>query len=81
MLVTIGNLIVKVEPPPSWLSTNISPPSRCKIEWEIYNPKPVPTPTSLVVKKGEKMWGKSFSGMPSPVSLILISALLYKALS
>ena len=36
--------------------------------WQTKRPRPVPSPTGLVVKKGSKMRASTASGMPGPVS-------------
>ena len=35
-------------------------------------PRPVPSPTDLVVKNGSKIWGKTSTGMPQPLSITSI---------
>src|SRR5664279_6436449 len=46
----------------------MTPPWRSMIRLAIESPRPVPTPTGLVVKKGSKTLGRSVSLTPVPVS-------------
>ena len=50
-----GNKMMKVVPTPNWLLTTISPWCSFTVVCTVANPKPVPLPTSLVVKKGSKI--------------------------
>ena len=63
-----GNSMVKVVPTPSSLSTVIVPPCSLTMPKLMAKPRPVPCPTSLVVKKGSKIRPRSSSRMPWPVS-------------
>ena len=49
------------------------PPWRRTISWEIERPRPVPSPTGLVVKKGSKMRSMCSGAMPRPLSATAIS--------
>ena len=42
--------------------------------WQIESPRPVPTPTALVVKKGSKMRATTLAGIPAPVSRTVTTA-------
>ena len=64
-----GNRTRKVAPLPNWVSTVISPPSARTIPCEMGNPRPVPTPRGLVVKKESKILGSSSGAIPGPLSL------------
>ena len=55
-------------PSPGALSTSIRPPWSWTMPWVMLRPKPVPSPTALVVKNGSKICGKISSGMPQPLS-------------
>ena len=53
-------------PPPGSLSTRMKPPWLLTMASEVDRPRPVPLPTSLVVKKGSKMRSRISGGMPVP---------------
>ena len=57
-------------PSPSVLRHSIVPPSFVISPKLSDSPSPVPTPGSLVVKNGSKIFSRSSAGMPLPVSRI-----------
>src|SRR5207249_1161837 len=57
-----------VAPSPGGLTTEIVPPCSCMIPYVMDRPRPVPLPTSLVVKNGSKIRRPSPGGIPFPVS-------------
>src|SRR5205823_14461441 len=64
-----GRLMRNVAPSPGGLATEIVPPCSLMIPYVMDRPRPVPFPTSLVVKNGSKIRGSSPGGIPSPVSV------------
>ena len=60
--------MTKVVPCPGVLSTVIAPPCSVMMPCTTARPKPVPSPTSLVVKNGSKMRSRTSGAMPCPVS-------------
>ncbi len=59
---------MKVVPRPGSLVTATSPPD-CLANPNTWDrPRPVPLPTSLVVKNGSKMRATTSAGMPAPMS-------------
>ena len=68
-----GITIRNVVPVPTWLSTMMRPPCRSTMPWTIDRPRPDPSPTSLVVKNGSKIFGITSGGMPGPSSATVIS--------
>jgi hypothetical protein len=69
-----GSATRNVDPLPTRLSTEISPPSDVTIAWAMESPRPDPCPTSLVVKNGSKIRLRVSGGMPGPVSRISATA-------
>src|SRR4029077_11202438 len=63
-----GSQRVKVVPFPTSLSTRILPPWRSTMPKLTDRPRPVPSPSLLVEKKGSKILGRTVGGMPDPVS-------------
>src|SRR4029450_6314254 len=63
-----GMLISTVAPAPGVLSTSMRPPCAVTTWWLIASPRPVPRPTSFVVKNGSKMWSRTSGTMPGPSS-------------
>ena len=61
--------MVKVEPAGGVLVTLISPPDCLAKPSAWLRPRPVPLPTSLVVKNGSKMASSMSAGIPDPVSV------------
>jgi hypothetical protein len=61
--------MLKVVPAPSSLLMEMFPPLSFTIPYTTDSPRPVPLPTSLVVKKGSKIFAFTSSVMPVPVSL------------
>jgi hypothetical protein len=57
-------------PRPTSLATVIVPPKPVTMRWQIDSPRPVPTPTGLVVKNGVNSRARTSGGMPVPVSAI-----------
>src|SRR6266478_5202255 len=53
-------------PRPGSLSTSIQPPWSVTMPCATESPRPVPSPTSLVVKNGSKMCGRASALMPRP---------------
>src|SRR5207237_6267664 len=64
-----GSWMRKVAPSPGGLTTEIVPPCSLMIPYVMDRPRPVPLPTSLVVKNGSKIRGSSPGGIPAPVSV------------
>src|ERR1700733_5263138 len=60
--------MVNVEPWPKTLVTLISPPDCLAKPNAWLRPKPVPLPTSLVVKKGSKIASSLSAAIPDPLS-------------
>ena len=65
--------MVKVAPWPSVLATAMSPPDCFAKPNAWLRPRPVPLPTSLVVKNGSKILSSWSAAMPMPVSCIEIA--------
>ncbi len=65
-----GSSTVKVAPWPRAERKRILPPCSLMMPWQIDRPRPVPSPSALVVKKGSKTRACSSSGMPGPSSVI-----------
>src|SRR5439155_11175273 len=63
-----GRWMRNVAPAPGWLTTEIVPPCSLMIPYVIERPRPVPLPTSLVVKNGSKIRRSSPGGIPCPLS-------------
>src|SRR5262249_48947385 len=63
-----GRMIRKVVPVPGALSASMRPPCAVTTPWLMARPRPVPCPTSLVVKKGSKTRRRTSGGMPAPSS-------------
>src|SRR4029077_2347355 len=63
-----GRQRVKVVPFPTSLSTRIFPPCRSTMPRLTDRPRPVPSPSPFVVKKGSQILGRIAAGMPDPVS-------------
>src|SRR5439155_116572 len=63
-----GRKTRKQLPLPGSLETSSRPPCPVTMPWVIDRPRPVPSPTALVVKKGSKTWGRSCGGIPQPLS-------------
>src|SRR5436190_1207703 len=68
-----GRWIRNVAPSPGVLATEIVPPCSLTIPYVLDKPRPVPFPTSLVVKNGSKIRRSSPDGIPCPVSTNAIS--------
>src|SRR5256886_8230726 len=68
-----GNWMRDVAPSPGVLATEIAPPCSLTIPYVMDKPRPVPFPTSLVVKNGSKIRCSSPGGIPCPVSTNAIS--------
>src|SRR5207245_10867780 len=68
-----GNWMRNVAPSPGALTTEIVPPCSLTIPYVMDKPRPVPFPTSLVVKNGSKIRRSSPDGIPCPVSTNAIS--------
>ncbi len=66
---TRGKYTLKVVPLPGSLYTQMQPALCLTIPYTVESPRPVPLPTSLVVKNGSKMRACVSSSMPTPVSL------------
>ncbi len=69
----IGSTTVNAEPLPTSDSTSSSPWWLRMISSTIDRPRPVPVPTSLVVKNGSRILLRFSSGMPQPVSSMRIA--------
>jgi hypothetical protein len=65
-----GKITVKVVPSPTLLSARIVPPSAVTMPWQMDSPRPVPTPTGLVVKNGWNNRRMCSGAIPAPVSRI-----------
>src|SRR5262249_29946226 len=63
-----GRAVRNVAPVPGALSTSMRPPCAVTTPWLIASPRPVPLPTSLVVKNGSKMRSATSRGIPGPSS-------------
>ena len=63
-----GSVTVNLVPTPTFDWTSMRPPWLSMILYEIERPSPVPLPTSLVVKNGSKIFGRTSGGMPCPLS-------------
>src|SRR3989454_370256 len=68
-----GNWMRNVAPSPGVLTIEIVPPCSLTIPYVMDKPRPVPFPTSLVVKNGSKIRCSSPDGIPCPVSTNAIS--------
>src|SRR2546426_249731 len=68
-----GRWMRNVAPSPGVLATEIVPPCSLTIPYAMDKPRPVPFPTSLVVKNGSKIRRSSPDGIPCPVSTNAIS--------
>ena len=55
-------------PCPTVELTSMKPPDCLTMPKTVESPRPVPLPTSLVVKKGSKIFSMTSGGMPVPVS-------------
>ena len=64
----VGKEIKKVEPRPGVDSISSVAPWSSKMPLTMLSPKPVPSPTSLVVKNGSKIWAFTSSVIPTPLS-------------
>jgi hypothetical protein len=64
---------VKVEPRPSSVESIIRPPCSLTMPWLMDSPRPVPSPSALVVKKGSNTCVASASDMPGPSSITSIA--------
>src|SRR5450755_3565534 len=72
-----GSRMKNVVPLPHSVSKRSVPPCLFTMTLRaIARPCPVPLPTSLVVKKGSKILSRADSGIPVPVSEIVISTSL-----
>src|SRR5205807_5933578 len=63
-----GRWMRNVAPSPGGLTTEIVPPCSLTIPYVMDRPRPVPFPTSLVVKNGSKILCSRPGGMPGPES-------------
>ena len=63
-----GNRMVTVVPRPGALSSSACPPDCLAKPNTMLSPRPVPLPTSLVVKNGSNAFANTSGGMPMPVS-------------
>src|SRR5213079_1818011 len=63
-----GRWIRNVAPSPGVLATEIVPPCSLTIPYVMDRPRPVPFPTSLVVKNGSKILCSRPGGIPGPES-------------
>ena len=63
-----GKSTSKRAPRWGWLSTRMCPPACSTMPYTVASPRPVPLPTSLVVKNGSKMRARVASSMPTPSS-------------
>src|ERR671922_631414 len=63
-----GSSILNVAPLPGFDANEISPPCSLTMLYVIERPRPVPEPTSLVVKNGSKTRDSTSGGIPGPVS-------------
>ena len=61
-------MITNVLPWPSLDSTAMAPLCCSMMLWHMESPRPVPLPTSFVVKNGSKIFGMSSFDMPWPLS-------------
>src|SRR5262249_21704072 len=64
----VGTRIRTVVPAPGEVSSSIAPPCAVTTWWLIARPRPVPPPTSLVVKNGSKTRSTTSGGIPGPSS-------------
>ena len=69
-----GRYIRNEDPWPGSLCTDTKPPLCFTIPYTVASPRPVPSPTALVVKKGSKMCSRVSLSMPVPVSLTIRAA-------
>src|SRR5262249_8988206 len=63
-----GTSTMNVAPPPGVGESEISPPCSLTMLYVIESPRPVPVPTSFVVKNGSKTREAMSAGIPGPVS-------------
>ena len=68
---TIGRRMVKVVPASTWLSTSMVPLCSLMIFWETASPRPVPW-WPLVEWKARKIWPSWSSGIPQPLSAMVM---------
>ncbi len=69
-----GTVTTKAAPAPGVLSTVSVPPWPCvTMSCERLKPSPVPEPVGFVVKNGSKIFSRTSSGMPGPLSATRIS--------
>src|SRR5215472_13999387 len=54
-----GKYTLNVVPLPTADRTVMTPPRELKVPWTTESPRPVPSPTSRVVKNGSKMWAST----------------------
>ena len=66
-----GSSTVNVAPAPGLVMSEMRPPCSFTIPWEIDNPRPVPSPSPLVVKNGSNTRAAISSVMPGPESVTL----------
>jgi hypothetical protein len=66
--VPAGRYTVNVEPLPGVETTSIHPPCSRTMPHVTLSPRPVPSPTSFVVKNGSKIRSRVASSIPVPVS-------------
>ncbi len=70
----MGSFTQNVDPRPTSVSNVRVPPCFSVTSVRaMVNPRPVPLPTGLVVKKGLKIRSRASTGMPTPVSLMPIT--------
>src|SRR5512147_521447 len=63
-----GKFTMAVVPWRGTLSKRTEPLCAWRILHAIASPRPVPTPSALVVKNGSKMWGRTSGSIPQPLS-------------
>ena len=66
---TSGSRTVNSVPRPSSLCTSTTPPCSVTMLCTTLNPRPVPTPSSFVVKNGSQIRPSSDGEMPAPLSI------------
>ncbi len=71
---TAGNQTSTQVPRPGWLATVTAPWWRCMTPSTTNNPRPVPSPTALVVKNGSKIRSTTAASIPVPVSMTVSRA-------
>ena len=64
-----------VKPPGSVVTSIVPPCCLTTMSWLSDRPSPVPSPAGLVVKKGLNIFAFTSSGIPVPLSRIVISTL------